>query len=275
MQLRSRVTKPGFFANEDLALIEPIPWPRDLFHGLWSLADREGRLEDRPMRIQIHIFPYYHKQASAEMISEWLSALQKNDLLTRYEVNGTKYIQIHNFKKHQPIHHKESKSEIPEVPESYMLPQASSKHGHTQAKQGGACPKHIGNSKSKERGKSKSKERGKSKEHIPYQEIIDDLNLVLKANYRVTTEAYREKIRGRWKDGYRLEDFKYVHRIMFDAWSGTDDEQWLTPDTLYRSSKFPKYRERKPPTNHQISDVTRHNLAVAKRFVERGEKKND
>ena len=46
---RARNIKPGFFANENLAECDPLA--RLLFAGLWCLADREGRLEDRPKRI--------------------------------------------------------------------------------------------------------------------------------------------------------------------------------------------------------------------------------
>jgi len=31
---------------------------RLLYPGLWMLADREGRLEDRPLRIKAEILPY-------------------------------------------------------------------------------------------------------------------------------------------------------------------------------------------------------------------------
>jgi len=46
---RSRNIKPGFFRNEMLAECSPLA--RLLFAGLWCLADRFGRLEDRPKRI--------------------------------------------------------------------------------------------------------------------------------------------------------------------------------------------------------------------------------
>ena len=52
---RARILKPGFFANELLAEIHP--YGRLLFAGLWTLADREGRLEDRPKRIVRCDFP--------------------------------------------------------------------------------------------------------------------------------------------------------------------------------------------------------------------------
>lgn len=45
---RARNIKPAFFMNDELAEIDPLG--RLLFIGLWTIADREGRLEDRPAR---------------------------------------------------------------------------------------------------------------------------------------------------------------------------------------------------------------------------------
>ena len=53
---RAKNIKPGFFTNEQLA--ECSFAARLLFVGLWTLADREGRLEDRPRRIRAQVFPY-------------------------------------------------------------------------------------------------------------------------------------------------------------------------------------------------------------------------
>ena len=53
---RARNLKPAFFTNDLLAEIEPLG--RLLFQGLWCLADREGRLVDRPKRIKAELFPY-------------------------------------------------------------------------------------------------------------------------------------------------------------------------------------------------------------------------
>ncbi len=54
--MRARNIKPGFFKNEHLGTADPIV--ALLFEGLWLLADRDGRLEDRPLRIKAEIFPY-------------------------------------------------------------------------------------------------------------------------------------------------------------------------------------------------------------------------
>jgi hypothetical protein len=106
---RSRNIKPGFFVNEDLTEIEPLG--RLLFAGLWCLADREGRLEDRPKKIKLSILP-----ADNCDIEALLNELQQRAFLIRYEVNGVKYIQIKNFAKHQSPHHKEVASVIPAPP---------------------------------------------------------------------------------------------------------------------------------------------------------------
>jgi len=103
---RSRNIKPGFFKNEILAEIEPLG--RILFSGLWILADREGRLEDRPKRIKAEILPYDNCDAD-----NLLNQLAQSDFIIRYKVDGCCYIQIVNFLKHQNPHKNEVASVIP------------------------------------------------------------------------------------------------------------------------------------------------------------------
>src|SRR4030042_5913798 len=104
---RSRNIKPGFFTNDILAEIEPLG--RILFEGLWTIADREGRLEDRIKKIKVHCFPFDDCD-----IDELLQILDDKGFIIRYEVKGTKYIQVINWHKHQNPHIKEPASIIPE-----------------------------------------------------------------------------------------------------------------------------------------------------------------
>lgn len=103
---RARNIKPSFFANDELADLPPIT--RMLFIGLWMLADREGRLIDRPRRIKAEILPYDDFDAEPA-----LQALHEGGFILRYEVNGESFIQVENFLKHQNPHIKESPSTIP------------------------------------------------------------------------------------------------------------------------------------------------------------------
>lgn len=106
---RARNIKPGFFKNEDLAELSADV--RLLFIGLWTLADREGRLEDRPKRIKGELFPFEMSD-----VDSMLTQLQTSGFVIRYEVSGSRFLQVVNFVKHQDPHYKEKASEIPPPP---------------------------------------------------------------------------------------------------------------------------------------------------------------
>lgn len=108
--------KPAFFKNEYLATISPLN--RLLFVALWCLADREGRLEDRPLRIKAEAFPY-----DACDIDKMLNKLADFDdpFIIRYQVGGKAYIQVVKAMNHFNPHPNENKSQIPPVPSSTLL----------------------------------------------------------------------------------------------------------------------------------------------------------
>jgi len=102
---RTRSLKPGFFKNEILGQL-PLQ-DQLLFAGLWTLADRSGRLEDRPARIKAEIFPYRNIDVEAS-----LCRLHQAEFIIRYTVDAP-YITIPTFAKHQSPHVKEQASTIP------------------------------------------------------------------------------------------------------------------------------------------------------------------
>ena len=104
--MRARNIKPSFFKND---LLAELPYEaRLLFIGLWCMADREGRLEDRPKRIKMELFP-----ADNVDVDELAQCLHGAGFVQRYAVENTAYIQVVNFKKHQSPHVKEAPSIIP------------------------------------------------------------------------------------------------------------------------------------------------------------------
>jgi hypothetical protein len=105
--MRSRNVKPGLFRNELLGAAEPLLTL--LFQGLWCIADREGRLEDRPLRIKAEVFPY----RDVPDIHGYLTQLEEMGFIRRYKVKDAALIEVRNFKKHQSPHHTEKKSELP------------------------------------------------------------------------------------------------------------------------------------------------------------------
>jgi hypothetical protein len=104
---RARNIKPRIMSNDELAALPPLT--RLLFIYMWMLADREGRLEDKPKRIGAQALPY---DAGAD-VDTMLDDLQRSGFIRRYAAAGFACIQILTFSKHQNPHSRESESELP------------------------------------------------------------------------------------------------------------------------------------------------------------------
>ena len=97
------------FTDEDIGdLSFEARW---LFAGLFTQADREGRLEDRPRKLKVEVMPY-----DTVNIEHLLRELTEARFITRYEAEGKRYIHIRTFWKHQHFHIKEPPSTLPEPP---------------------------------------------------------------------------------------------------------------------------------------------------------------
>jgi hypothetical protein len=76
-----------------------------LYRRLMSLVDDSGRFEDKPEVIRSECFPYQIDEWSLSKVRECLTEVSRmltydgesRSLVTRYEVDGRKYIQIHKF----------------------------------------------------------------------------------------------------------------------------------------------------------------------------------
>ena len=111
--MRARNLKPGFFKNELLAECSPLA--RLLFAGLWCLADREGRLEDRPSRIKAEILPY---DADTDM-NALLDQLASRGFIARYHADDRRVIQVLTFVEHQKPYDREVCFNLPEMPDQF------------------------------------------------------------------------------------------------------------------------------------------------------------
>lgn len=88
--------KEGFFRNYELAQLSPLT--RILFEGLWCLADKNGRLWDRPQQIKAECLPYDECN-----VEEMLNSLATAGFIRRYEAREKKCIEVVNFDKHQVL----------------------------------------------------------------------------------------------------------------------------------------------------------------------------
>jgi hypothetical protein len=107
---RIRNVKPDFFLHEGLAELSPLH--RLFFIGLWTLADKDGRLEDRPKRIKAAVLPWEKCE-----VEQLLTDLHTAGFIIRYEAGGHACIAIPAFTKHQRPHPKETSLNLPPPPE--------------------------------------------------------------------------------------------------------------------------------------------------------------
>lgn len=122
--MRARTLKPSIFKNELLGTSDAIHTL--VFEALWCLADRAGRLEDRPLRIHAEAMPFRDKAVTEQSLG-WLA---DNGFIIRYAVGGVGYIQVAKFKEHQNPHPREKESVIPQC----VADEATPRHGQGNAK---------------------------------------------------------------------------------------------------------------------------------------------
>ena len=104
---RIRAIKPEFFDDPSIGQLSPLA--ALFFIGLWTQADRSGRLLEEPSRLKHRLCPYWPSEAEP-LISE----LIEGGFVIRYrDGDGRNLLQIRCFEKHQRPHPKEASSAYP------------------------------------------------------------------------------------------------------------------------------------------------------------------
>lgn len=136
--MRCRNIKYAFFVHDVLPKCEPLA--RLLFIGLWCMADRAGRLEERIHKIRLQLMPCDECD-----IESLLGQLEQHGFIIRYVADGLKCIQVVNFLKHQHPHFKEPPSRFAPPPgyvdEKPKTAKSQATPGHTRGKTE-ASPRH-------------------------------------------------------------------------------------------------------------------------------------
>lgn len=105
---RIRSIKPEFFTDEDLGQLPPTT--RLLFIGMWTEADKSGRLKDRPKTLKARCLPFDNVKVETA-----LKELEEARFIIRYQVAKERYIQIRTWDIHQRPHHTEAASKLPAI----------------------------------------------------------------------------------------------------------------------------------------------------------------
>lgn len=114
---RIRTIKPEFPQSESIGRLSRDA--RLLFVQLWTVSDDEGRARAASRMLSGLLYPY--DDDAPRLIDGWLDELARENLIRRYEVDGTRYLEIVNWLKHQYIAHA-TPSRIPPFQESSRTP---------------------------------------------------------------------------------------------------------------------------------------------------------
>lgn len=257
--MRTRNLKPGFFKNDVLGSLDPLC--RILFSGLWCVADRAGRLEDRPLRIKAELLPFDECN-----VDELLNTLSENEFIIRYEANGKRFIQIINFARHQHPHMKEAESEIPPCeaekatsdspiffaqdehganPSLNLNPQTLNLNPQTSnlKPQSGAD---TGEEKTGDEETREKREATKTSDEADGEAEAVLTNLEKKASCRYRDRgAALSAIKLKLKAGFTQSELISVTDKLYAEWHGTGYEHLFTPSHIF-GNKFEEYLLRKP-----------------------------
>lgn len=102
----------------------------------------------------------------------------------------------------------------------------------------------VPNSSSNSSANSSTKRMSGKPDLTPYSEIIDYMNNLYGSHFKAKTNDTRKKIRGRFDDGFTLNDFKLAIAGQWLNWKDSQKmRQHLVPKTIFRASNFEGYVE--------------------------------
>lgn len=105
---RIRSIKPEFPQSESMGKVSREA--RLCFILLWTICDDSGRARGASRMLASLLYPY--DEDAPSLIDGWLGDLESQGCIRRYEVDGSRYIQICKWQSHQKID-KPSKSKLP------------------------------------------------------------------------------------------------------------------------------------------------------------------
>src|SRR5262252_9843067 len=98
---RIRTIKPEFPQSESIGRLSRDA--RLFFILLWTIADDAGIARANSRMLASLLYPY--DDTAVELIPIWLTELEDEGCVRLYEVNGSHYLDIPNWLKHQKIDH--------------------------------------------------------------------------------------------------------------------------------------------------------------------------
>lgn len=114
---RIRTIKPEFPESESMGRVSREA--RFLFIMLWLACDDEGKTRGHSRKLASTLYPY--DEDAPKLIDRWLAELERENVVIRYQVDGSTYLKVTAWSKHQKID-RPSKSRLPDPSEADSKP---------------------------------------------------------------------------------------------------------------------------------------------------------
>ena len=225
---RIRTIKPEFFSHEILA--SKSAHARLLAIGLLTLADCEGRVRWVPMQVHSQVFPWEASVKIEVLLRELIDA----SYVIHYEVDGKRYVEIVNFKKHQRLSGKESayESRLPSPPATDSKPndfvgETRERNGKHPDASPGSSGNPLGTGEHRNIGTG---EQGIESLTLPslFSELVSYWNNTMKQNCRCTTKR-QAAFAVRMKDGWFADNWRQAIDAAGESefCRGINDKGWV------------------------------------------------
>ena len=99
------------------------------FYRLLVVCDDHGRMDARPQVLRAKCYPLRVDSVKSAHVEAWVDELASAGLVTRYEHDGTPYVYMTKWRKHQRLRVTKSKYPDPEEPGSSISPQVAAGSG--------------------------------------------------------------------------------------------------------------------------------------------------
>lgn len=187
---RIRTIKPEFPQSESMGRVSRES--RLCFILLFTLADDAGRLRGNSRMLASLLYPY--DDDAKKHIDTWLTELQKEECIVRYEIDGDSYIELCQWHKHQKIDRPSASKIPPPNEQSRILANSRESSCEDLRIKEGIKERKVDQSDSSETDGENCAELLQSSTLEP---CIIKLPLVDKTEHPITDKQYKE-----WVDAY-------------------------------------------------------------------------
>lgn len=99
---------------------------------------------------------------------------------------------------------------------------------------------------------------------VASREIVNYLNEKTGSHYMASSKNTVTMIKARMSEGHTVDDFKAVIDVKAAEWMGTEQEQYLRPETLFCAKHFESYLNQKPKARSGSKGIRQINNTIAR-----------